>query len=259
MTCEAYIIAWNEAELIGLTVAHYQQFCTKIIVFDNHSTDGTRDIATYMGAEVRLFGIPGVLDDKEYLRIKNFAWKGSKADWVIVVDCDEILWHPNIHKIYSPLWDAHSSGHSFFATQGWDVVSHHPAAFSITSQKTGYANDNYSKSVIFNPRMIREIGYVYGCHQAKPVGLIRYSPHLLMLFHYSNIGGPERLCRRHAAYRARLSENNKRWGLGIHYTYSDEQRIKEWNDKYEKSSVFSQGLYYSPEGRTKVPIVAKYA
>jgi len=253
MTCEAYIIAWQEAEIIGLTIKHYQQFCTKIIVFDNHSTDRTREIATEMGAEVRLFGIPGVLDDKEYLKIKNFAWKGSKADWVIVVDCDEILWHPNMNQVLS------EEGYSIFSTQGWDIVSHEVPRGTLTSVRNGYAYSNYSKSAIFNPRMIREIGYVYGCHQAKPAGLIRYSPHLLMLFHYSNIGGPERLRRRHAAYRARLSENNKRWGLGIHYTFTDEQRTKEWHEKLAKSSEFSPDLFYSPEGQTLVPIVAQYA
>lgn len=253
MTCEAYIIAWQEAEIIGLTIKHYQHFCTNIIVFDNHSTDRTREIAAEMGAEVRLFGIPGVLDDKEYLKIKNNAWKGSKADWVIMVDCDEILWHPNINKVLS------EEGYSIFATQGWDIVSHDVPRETLTSVSNGYAYSNYSKSAIFNPRMIREIGYVYGCHQAKPAGLIRYSPHLLMLFHYSNIGGPERLCHRHAAYRARLSENNKRWGLGIHYTLTDEQRTKEWHEKLAKSSEFSPDLYYSPEGQTLVPIVAQYA
>lgn len=236
-----------------MTIAHYRGFCTNIIVFDNHSTDRTREIAESMGCEVRLFGIPGVLDDKEYLRVKNFAWKGSKADWVIVVDCDEILWHPNIKRSLS------ETQYSLFATQGWDVVTFAIPPAKIMSITNGYAYDDYSKSVIFNPKLIQEINYVYGCHQAKPVGIIKYSPDSLILFHYSNIGGPERLCRRHAAYRARLSENNKRWGLGIHYTYSDEQRIKEWYDKYEKSRPFSQDGYYSPSGQTLVPIVAKYA
>lgn len=253
MTCEAYIIAWNESEIIAHTILYYQQFCKKIILFDNYSTDNTREIATHFGAEVRLFGIPGVLDDKEYLKIKNEAWKASKADWVIIIDADEIIWHPNLFHVLD------KTSYSIFKTQGWDVIRKDMPMHYLIESTTGYPNDDYSKSVIFNPQTIKEIDYIYGCHVARPKGEIKYSPDLLMLFHYANIGGPERLCRRHAAYRARLSENNKRWGLGIHYTYTDEQRIAEWHEKLGKSSEFSPDGIYSPSGQTLVPINEKYA
>lgn len=54
MKIEAHIIAWNENETIHLTIKHYQQFCSKIIIYDNYSTDNTRSICESMGCEVKL-------------------------------------------------------------------------------------------------------------------------------------------------------------------------------------------------------------
>jgi len=99
MNIDCFFIGFNESETIHLTIRHYKTFCRNVYYYDNFSTDDTRDIAELEGAIVRMFGIEEQLNDQEYIKLKNNCWKGSDADWVIVCDADEILWHENLIDI----------------------------------------------------------------------------------------------------------------------------------------------------------------
>lgn len=226
---DAHIIAWNEAETIALTIRHYQSFCRRIFIYDNHSDDDTVKISLSMGCTVRVFGHKGVLDDREYTHLKNNCWKGSDADFVIVVDADEIL--------FPPVWD---SKITIYKTYGWNVHAHELPEVQWLEITKGVHDPNYSKLCCFNPRQITEIGYVHGAHVAKPKGNIVYSDQAQPLFHYRNVGGPERLVKRHALYRERLSDWNKYWKCGDHYNHEDERRIKEWEERFERSTEYYQ-------------------
>lgn len=231
MKVHAHIITFNEAETIHLTIKHYQQFCSKIFIYDNFSTDNTREICESMGCEVKLFGRQGVLDDKEYLKIKNHCWKGSKADWVIVCDADEILMPPNRYTdVYC----------SIYRTSGWNVFSNEIPQNKWAEITTGIPDEKYSKLVCFDPKRVQEINYVYGCHEANPVGDVRYSEEILTLFHYKHVGGAERIADRHALYASRLSDWNKRWKCGYQYQEPREQTIKYFNECLKKSVPYSQ-------------------
>ena len=235
MKVEAHIIAWNEAETIALTIRHYQSFCNDVTLYDNFSDDGTPEIAAKMGARVIKFGIPGVLDDREYTKLKNECWKGSKADWVIVVDCDEILINKFGH-MRETLKDCLKNGSKILRPQGWQVINNDMPRYNWTELTNGYKDDNYSKLCCFSPA-IEGINYVHGCHVAKTKDRVTQANDLFLM-HYRNVGGPERLVARHALYRQRLSDWNKKWNAGVHYTYEDTQRRKEWQEQYERSKPF---------------------
>lgn len=237
MKVTAYVMAWNEAETIALTIKHYQQFCDKVILLDNFSDDNTREIAEQMGAEVRLFGIKGVLDDREYTKIKNNVWKESDADWVIVVDADEIFYLGLDFLEY-----VMKRGTTIIKPQGWQVVSREMPKENWLEITNGFAYDQYSKLCCFRPKEIQEINYIHGCHLAKPVGKVVGGviiEEMGVLFHYRNVGGPERLVKRHALYRERMSDWNKRWNAGGHYLYEDQQRRKEWEEQFNGSRPFA--------------------
>jgi glycosyltransferase involved in cell wall biosynthesis len=234
MRIHAHILAWNEADIIPFTIKHYQKFCDKITVHDNYSDDGTPDIARSMGCNVREFGIRGVLDDKEYLRIKNLAWKGSTADFVIMVDCDEILWHPNMH---GHLIAEQMRGTTVFNTFGVNIYANKLPVNDWTELMEGVPNSDFSKKAMFSPN-ISSIWYEYGAHRADPRGHVIYSDNKMFLLHYRNAGGVDRLVKRHELYRKRLSKINKAFKLGSHYLQSDEERIKYFNDQMaEKRKV----------------------
>lgn len=217
MDIEAFILCWNESETLHLTIKHYQSFCSKITIFDNFSTDNSREIAEEMGCEVRLFGVEGQLNDAEYLKVKNNCWKGSQADLVIVCDSDEII-NPN------------EMDGTIIKTQGYNMFSNDLPKESWFEINTGIPDNNYSKLICFDPKAIKEIGYVYGCHDAKPTGDVKFSTYTAGLLHYKHVGGAERLVKRHALYASRLSAINKKWKMGFQYQEPPEKTRKYFYD-----------------------------
>jgi len=242
MRIETFIITWNRADCIHLTVNYYLQFGS-VTVFDNFSDDGTRDICEKLGAEVKLFGRAGVLDDQAYIDIKNTCWKKSNADYVIVCDDDEILYHEYLKLA---IGQERIKGTTIFKTQGYSMHSDTMPVKSWLEVKTGRKDHNYSKLVIFDPSKITAIDYVYGCHEARPKGTVRYSDEVLPLLHYRSIGGVDRLIARHHQYqeRKKLSAVNMRWGLGSHYDETDDLKRKQWKESLEKSvPLFGDGMH----------------
>jgi glycosyltransferase involved in cell wall biosynthesis len=240
MKVEAYIIAWNESETIHLTVNHYKQFCQTVKIFDNYSDDGTPEICRAMGCEVQSFGIPGVLDDREYTKLKNNCWKGSDADWVIVVDADEIIVPRDLNDQMKYVL-LRNKGFSKLQACGWQVMSQDVPRENWLEQTNGFWYENYDKIVCFEPKSLKEIGYIHGCHQARPKskGADITIKGAITLMHYRNVGGAQRLIDRHALYRKRLSDWNIRFKAGDHYNHDDERRIREWNEQFLKSKEYS--------------------
>jgi hypothetical protein len=236
MKIEVFAICWNEIELVPYFVRHYKTFASRITVFDNYSSDGSDIALSKLGCEVIKYG-GRELDDREYLRIKNNAWKDSKADYVIVCDMDELLYHPNI-KSY--LHSSFLNGVNIFETQGIDMFSNNMPAMGngqiYEFIKTGFESPAYSKRVIFSPS-IENINYDYGCHHSQPTGnLIFDSSRELKVLHYRNIGGSQRLLKRHKAYQQRMCHYNKRMGLGKHYLRSDKQIISDFEGSLRRST-----------------------
>lgn len=227
---EAYLIAFNEEETIHLSIKHYQKFCSRVTILDNHSTDKTVSIARSMGCRVRNFGTPGILNDRDYINVKNECWKETKYDWVIVCDCDEILEEPK-HI---------SEGATIVKTSGWNVFSYEMPKNDWSEITNGHFEQNYSKTVMFKPKFITDINFHIGSHVSSPRGVIKWCAETLTLFHYRNVGGPQRLIERHNLYRPRMSEENIKRNWGHHYLMSDEERVREWEEKYTKSKPLSE-------------------
>jgi hypothetical protein len=124
MKVEAYLCCWNEKTIMPLVVKHYKRFCDTIYILDNHSTDGSQELAKELGCVVIPFGTK-FFDDEENRTIKNNCWKGSNADFVLVADFDEILFsgdtkHFTEHTILSMLKE---DGITIVNTIGWQIMS----------------------------------------------------------------------------------------------------------------------------------------
>ncbi|NLR68654.1 hypothetical protein HGH92_30405 [Chitinophaga varians] len=217
MIIKAFIIVYNESDIIRFTINHYQKFCTEVHILDNYSTDNTREIALGMGCHVQLFGTPGVLDDRCYLDIKNNIWKAhTDADYVIVCDADEILYHIE-RTPRMPVYKA----------VGYDMFSEALPAHSWDEINRGFRSPMYDKMIMFSPRLVREINYSFGCHTALPVLYRRMSGVAIspMLRHMRYIGKVERLIARYQRFAERLSKYNRDHELGQHYL-SDSEKIR---------------------------------
>jgi len=77
-----YIIAYNEAEKVRATLESVQ-WADEVIVVDSHSTDGTADIATKMGARVVQVEFKGFGD------LRNQAIAACTHPWILSIDADE--------------------------------------------------------------------------------------------------------------------------------------------------------------------------
>lgn len=80
----------NEARWITRVIASLRPLCARIVVMDDHSTDGTATLCSAAGAEV----LASPFDSLDETRDKNWlmAQVGvSPGDWVAMIDGDEIL------------------------------------------------------------------------------------------------------------------------------------------------------------------------
>lgn len=235
---ETHIITWNREDSIHLTVKYYLQL-GRVIVHDNFSDDNTREICEDLGAEVRLFGRAGVLDDQAYKDLKNSCWKGSDADWVIIVDDDEIIYEEALKYV---LAEAKMNKHTIFKTQGVQIHSDNLPKESWLELKYGWKDNNYSKLVVFNPSALTNINYEYGCHthcNGGPKGNLSYAPNKLFLLHCNFVGGVDRIIKRWAEYEPRRQRStvNMRWNLGHRYAKKEPEIRAEWLESERKSET----------------------
>lgn len=226
MKVEVHAMCWNEEQILPFFLKHYQTIADKIVIHDNYSTDKSRDIAEAAGCEVWLFG-EDALNDLMHQEIKNTVWKGSRANWVIMVDMDEFL---KVDRFL--LNNARIQGSSIFHVQGYDMYSETMPKDSIWELNQGYPNNSYSKTAIFDPQALTDINYTPGAHRCNPQGRIDWAEDTLPLYHYHAIGGLNRFLERRHIRARRLSVSNRRLGHGTHYSFPPEKQV----------AIFTQGM-----------------
>lgn len=217
-----FTIAWNEEFFLPFFIAHYRKNFPdcRIVVYDNESTDNTKDIALTAGCEVETFNTGNTLSDHTYLAIKNNCWKTAQTDWVMVCDIDELC------QITEE--DLTKERGSVIRFQGWNLVNQFDN-MDVASMSVGVRAPSYDKLYCFKRTEVQEINYLYGCHRADPRGNIKMSAKLFKCFHYKYIN-LDYIIKRHALFAARMSEHNREKGLGIHYLYTPEEITKEFNE-----------------------------
>ena len=80
-----FIIAKNEADRIGRTIASIRHLVAEIVVIDSGSTDGTQALAEAAGARVVFNPWPG------FGQQKRFGEMQCSADWILNLDADEVV------------------------------------------------------------------------------------------------------------------------------------------------------------------------
>jgi hypothetical protein len=235
-----YAVCWNEEKIIPFFLKHYNEFVDHYYIYDNYSDDATDTLlASQPNITVRKYDTGGTFNDIVHQQIKNSAWKQSrgKADWVIVIDMDEFLYHPQMEQFLS----ANLTRHSIFELEGFDMVSEHfpPIDKKITNTvKTGVPCSWLNKMILFDPHRIVEINYEPGAHEAYPEGIVSIGVDTeLKLLHYKYLG-KNYVLDRIKEYRRRLSQVNREQQLGMHYEDEDAQIIEKVNNYLNQSYRF---------------------
>lgn len=235
-----YSLCWNEEKILSLVLDYYSEFCEKMIIMDNESDDNSRSIIqSYPNAKVRTYSSNGEIRDDIYLEIKNNVWKESrgKADWVIVCDTDEILFHPGLME---KLDELKAKGISIIKPYGFDMFSETFPEKNLLEIKTGVEDNRHlRKCIIFNPNMIDEINFKAGCHKCYPQGKVKfYDKDDFKLLHYKSLS-LEYLINRYEMFRKRLSDFNLENKLGKHYlTEQEDIRTRYLNNLSRSVNVF---------------------
>jgi hypothetical protein len=235
-----YSICWNEEKLLPYVLDYYAPICEKIVIMDNESDDDSSAIIrSYKNAEVRTYSTNGEIRDDIYLEIKNNIWKESrgKADWVIVCDVDEILYHPNLITKLDVLKER---GINIIKPHGYDMYAEDYPKNSLLEIKTGIKDNRLlGKCIIFNPNSIEEINYKTGCHKCYPTGNLKfYKEDDIKLLHYKCLN-LNFLLGRFELLKNRLSLYNIENKFGKHYL-AEKELIKK---KYFKNLSNSEDVF----------------
>lgn len=225
-----YTIAFNESMMIQFMIDHYRKRFPNchIVVYDNESTDNTSDIARANGCDVVTYSTNSTIDDNKYLEIKNHCWRNAKTDWVLVCDVDELL---DITE--EKLKAEETKGSTMIQSEGYNMVNL-SKDIDLPGINHGARAESYDKKYLFNKKFIQNIEYNHGCHHCSPTGQIQLSENVYRAFHYKYVN-IDFLIDRYKIYASRLSEENRKYRWGWHYTKSADEVREDWNNWEIKS------------------------
>lgn len=241
---EIFTICYNEEIILQKFIEHYRtRFPNcEITIYDNMSTDNSRQIAIKNGCKVLEYDSNNEIRDDLYLEIKNNCWKQAKTDWVLICDTDEFL---NINQEQLEKEDC-----SIILSKGYNMINIEDN-LDLESINYGIRAKQYDKYYLFNRLKIKEINYEAGCHSSNPVGEVIFSKNIYNLYHY-NMLSEQYLINRYKRNFERLSKENKKNGWGIHYKES-EQTIK---DKFKVAKQwFSENKTFNPEQAINIKMI----
>lgn len=235
-----YALCWNEEKILPFVLDYYGHFVDSFTIYDNHSTDRSRDIiSSYQNTQIIEFG-KDEFDDTIHNDIKNNCWKLSrgKADFVVVCDMDEFIYSPDIKASLEQLI---TQGVTVVQLEGYDMYSEDYPSYSkghlITDiVKRGIRSQWFDKCILFDPHAIVEINYKPGAHESHPWGRVKwYRNEDIKLLHYKNIG-LEQLLERNRLYVTRLSKENIENNYGSEYLRKEQIITQEFGDNNNQAT-----------------------
>lgn len=197
-----YAPAWNEELMLPFMYRHYAPWVERFVIYDSDSTDGSVELLRKM-PKVEIRRVPWPYPDSMVATLQalhNSCWKDSRgtADWVIVADIDEFLYHPDF---LGYLRRCRRRGVTCIPALGYEMVSERfPASGeSLTcTVRRGVPHRMMSKLRLFDPGAVDETNFGPGGHEAKPTGRVVYPKRdRMLLLHYKSLGA-EYLVRRNA-------------------------------------------------------------
>lgn len=216
MRIHVHSVCYNEERLLPYFLRYYSTIAQKIFIYDHDSTDGSRQIilesekAILRNVEYK----EGIPVNWQLLPVRNNAWKESKgeADWVIVCDMDEFVYHPDLLQFLE------NTNHTAFKLYGWNMCS-----MEFPTQDLFHVNrgcrinpDHADKILLFRPDAIKETNYSPGQHKASLRGDVDVGRDVeLCLLHYRSLGTEFVEARNRANWLRKTADIKQ--GMSRHY------------------------------------------
>lgn len=185
-------ITYNCANVAPFFVRHYAQFATKIVCFDDHSTDGTREILdAHPLVSLRDWPYASGIDEDLFQKFwqEEYPKARGEFDWVCILDPDEFLVPKSSHTMPETLEIARSHGWQVVNSVGFNLTGpHFPVddgrqIYEVNPQ--GVYAPVYSKPVIFDP--MADINWSRGRHMLENCH-VASSPPMVRLLHARYFG-----------------------------------------------------------------------
>lgn len=229
-----YAPAWNEELMLPFMYRHYAPWVERFVIYDSDSTDGSVELLRKM-PKVEIRRVPWVHPDSMVATLQalhNTCWKESRsaADWVIVADIDEFLYHPDF---LGYLRRCRKRGVTCIPALGYDMVSDRfPGADDVlaNSVRRGVRSTMMCKLRLFDPNAVEETNFGPGGHTAKPTGRIVYPRRdRMLLLHYKALGA-DYMVRRAASMETtrRARDIAKNWSHHYKTPEADLRAGIEW-------------------------------
>jgi len=213
-----YALCHNEEILLPYFLRHYGSFAENIVIFDGASTDRSSEIIDQHPRAVRVPSDQhpshpeGKYSELVLMSVRNEAYKKSrgKADWVMIVDIDEFIYHPRLLDL---LKSYKENRITLPGITGYEMVADdipRRGGQIYEELRLGFKNYWYSKKAVFAPEI--DINYKPGCHLCNPAGEVVESPTPeLKLLHYRLLG-PDYFVMKYNRLQKRMSvESRVKW------------------------------------------------
>jgi glycosyltransferase involved in cell wall biosynthesis len=228
MTIDVFTTCYNEEIILPYFIRHYKKFARNITIYDNMSTDNSlKIIKESKGINVIPFNTNSKFEESVLMHIRNNCWKNSDADWVIVCDTDELIYHPDILDI---LYETHAT---HIIADGYEMMNEKlPTTDKQIYEeiKNGYFKVDYSKPCLFKPSEIIESNFAPGSHTANPTGnVISINDSGIKLLHYKYLNR-DVLIKKYKHYATRQSEEMKRKGWGNYQEWTEDVINKQFDN-----------------------------
>jgi hypothetical protein len=189
MIIHTYSIMRNEEDLLPYFLRHYSSFADRIFIVDHHSSDNTQKLAESHPKVTMLdydFGDKFAEEDiNDCFENSYKKYSRGVADWVMVVDGDEFLYHP---YMLGNLDYQKKRGRRVIKATGFTMFSE---TFPTTNGQIyeecnmGVRTRFYDKKVIFDPAL--DVKFGYGRHDTYLPDGVKYFRAQVILLHYRYI------------------------------------------------------------------------
>jgi len=235
MRIDLYSISWNERRMLPFFLDYYGREVDRLVIYDDRSDDGTAEVlARHPKVDVRALPAKGSSFVLAALGIWEHAWKESRghADWVIVTNIDEYIYHPAGLRAY--LQRCTEEGITMIHPRGYEMVGDRlpaPGQRLVDVVRKGVAMFGQDKRQVFDPNAVSEMNYSPGRHQCRPTGrIVEPSEVEASLLHYKYVDPLAYLLRRQRSLAARMLEGDRQSGFGAQYHLTSDQILRsfEW-------------------------------
>jgi hypothetical protein len=242
--------------VIPHTLRHYRTHFpnANITIYDNESTDRSREIAEEWGCRVISWSSGNIQNEYIQQNIKNDAWKTETAfieevkidprpewsgpGWKIVVDMDEWLEITEADLAYEE-----AEGNTILRIKGVNVMgqSQHPLLEDVSPEAFHQWNlvadwDAENKHLCFLTPQISKMNYTRGAHGCKPEGeRVQYSKRIYYNKHMENLGLPFFI--RKFTLRAKRNEIMQTRNINLHYTDDIAKLTERYTSLFENAYV----------------------